>query len=37
VSYMSLDGATEAVVFDSSAGPGDLIQPFVGGGGWYFN
>jgi Tol biopolymer transport system component len=37
ISFMSLTGGTETLVFDSSAGAGDVIQPFVGGGGWYFN
>ena len=37
ISFMSLTGTNETVVFDSSAGAGDEVQPFVGGGGWYFN
>ncbi len=37
VSYMSLTGGTETLVFDSSAGAGDQVTAFGGGDGWYFN
>lgn len=37
ISYMSLAGGTETIVFDTSAGSGDQVLAFTGGDGWYFN
>lgn len=38
IGSMALDGTGEVSDnFDSSDGPGDLVRPFVGGDGWYYN
>lgn len=37
VSRMALDGSNYTVSFNSTLGPGNYIEPFTGGDGWYFN
>ena len=37
ISSMTLAGTGEEENFDSSLGAGDVVQPFVGGDGWYYN
>lgn len=37
IGNMALDGTGETTLFDTSLGAGNLVAPFVGGDGWYYN
>ena len=37
IGSMALDGTDEVTSFDNSDGPGDIVDDFGGGDGWYYN